>query len=150
MKDENNLCLINVLSKTKQANKLLLSFFTKKGEIAIFKHKGKRIKPSDTNLLYHISLGVFGVAVLLVMALFHLHFLMRTDWKTITVEEILSQFHTPYFLGSVLTVFFVCLLGMATPFLTKFIRCHSFYHVIRLPLTASLPVCELSRSASQL
>ena len=61
-------------------------------------------------MLYHTDLTVFGFSGLLVMALFHLHSLIRMDWKTITVEEILSQLHTSYFLGSVLTAFFVCLL----------------------------------------
>ncbi|EAE2781378.1 DNA translocase FtsK [Listeria monocytogenes] len=76
----------------------------------MFKIKGKRIKPSDNNLLYHIGLIVFGFIGLLVMTLFHFRSLMMTDWKTITFEEILSQLYTPYFLGSVLTTFFVCLL----------------------------------------
>lgn len=85
-------------------------FFVKKGGTAIFKIKGKRIKPSNNNLLYHIGLIVFGFIGLLVMTLFHFRSLMMTDWKTITFEEILSQLYTPYFLGSVLTTFFVCLL----------------------------------------
>lgn len=81
-----------------------------KGGNAIFKHKGKRIKPNDTHLLYHTGLAVFGFTGLLVMLLFHLRSLMKIDWQTITGEEILSQFHIPLFLGSVLTAFFVCLL----------------------------------------
>lgn len=46
----------------------------------------------------------------LIITLFHLPFFVKTDWKNITVDEILTQLYTPYFLGSVLTAFFVCLL----------------------------------------
>ncbi|WYJ86799.1 FtsK/SpoIIIE family protein [Enterococcus sp. 12C11_DIV0727] len=44
------------------------------------------------------------------MLFFHLHSLMQINWKTIPFEKLLSQLYTPYFLGSVLTAFFVCLL----------------------------------------
>ncbi|MBV6375467.1 DUF87 domain-containing protein [Enterococcus casseliflavus] len=78
--------------------------------MAIFKSKGKRIRPSDTSLLYRTNLIIFGFISFLVMTVLHLHSLMRTDWNALTLEEILSQLHTSYFLGSVLTTFFICLL----------------------------------------
>ena len=86
------------------------SFHIKKEGNTICKIKGNRIKPCDSNLLYHTGLVVCGVICLLVMAIFLLRSLMRTDWKTITLEEVFSQFYTPSFLGSALTAFSVCLL----------------------------------------
>lgn len=84
-------------------------FFIRKGGKQIFKYKGKRIRASDKNLVYHTALGAFSIITIVVLIPFHLRSLLQTDWKTITFEEILSQLQTGYFLGSLITALFVCL-----------------------------------------
>lgn len=82
----------------------------RKGGIFIFKYKGKRIRASNKNLLYHTLLGAFVVIALLVLLPFHLHAILQTNWETVTLATIVSQLQTPYFWGSLLTALFVCLL----------------------------------------
>ncbi|WP_280736904.1 MULTISPECIES: FtsK/SpoIIIE domain-containing protein [unclassified Enterococcus] len=76
----------------------------------MFKYKGKRIRASDKNLVYHTALAGFSFIFLLVLTPFHLLPLMTMDWQTITIDSFTNQLHRPYFWGSVITALFVCLL----------------------------------------
>ncbi|MBC1385577.1 FtsK/SpoIIIE domain-containing protein [Listeria innocua] len=76
----------------------------------IFKYKGKRIRASNKSLVYHTALTGFSFTFLLVLLPFHVSSLMTLDWQTVTVDNLIQQFHRPYFWGSVITALFVCLL----------------------------------------
>lgn len=80
-----------------------------KGENIIFKYKGKRIKASDKQLVYHFFTVSMVSLFTCVMIPFHLRSILAMDWETVTLDDFLNQLQTPYFLGSVITALFVCL-----------------------------------------
>ncbi|MGQ4242160.1 FtsK/SpoIIIE domain-containing protein [Enterococcus casseliflavus] len=75
----------------------------------MFKYKGKRIKASDKQLVYHFFTVSMVSLFTCVMIPFHLRSILAMDWETVTLDDFLNQLQTPYFLGSVITALFVCL-----------------------------------------
>ncbi|HBZ6337874.1 TPA: DUF87 domain-containing protein [Listeria monocytogenes] len=45
------------------------------------------------------------------MLMFHLKYILTIDWKIVTLTDFIIQIKTPYFLSSVITALFVCLLS---------------------------------------
>ncbi len=76
----------------------------------ILQYRGKRIRASDKNLVYHFSLISLGTIFTLVFIVFHLKSIINADWQSITLEEFTKQLNTPYFWASVITALFVCLI----------------------------------------
>ncbi|CAM4315979.1 hypothetical protein ERAQ111492_08610 [Erysipelothrix aquatica] len=74
----------------------------------MFKAKGKRIKASDKQLVYHFFLTSTLLTFLVILISFHLKALLAVDWQIIRLEEVLSKIQTSYFIASVTTGFFVC------------------------------------------
>lgn len=82
-----------------------------KGGTYIFKYRGKRIRASDKSLIYNTAISSFLILFLLAMLPFHLKSIMGIDWNTITLNDVTRQLQTGYFLGSVITDLFVCLIA---------------------------------------
>jgi len=76
----------------------------------LFQYRGKKIKQSDKHLLSNFFTVSMVTLFSLVMIPFHLKAIMAVDWETVTLDDFISQLQTPYFLGSVITALFVCLL----------------------------------------
>ncbi|EJM6035843.1 DNA translocase FtsK [Enterococcus faecalis] len=76
----------------------------------MLKYKGKRIRASDKNIVYHTALIGIGSVLLIVMVAFHFSSLMRVDWQVVTIDKLFQQFHRLYFWASIITALFVCLL----------------------------------------
>ncbi|OFI46046.1 cell division protein FtsK [Floricoccus penangensis] len=74
------------------------------------KYKGKRIKASDKQLVYHFFTVSMVTLFSCAMISFHLRSIMAVEWETVTLDDVISQLKTPYFLGSVITALFICLI----------------------------------------
>lgn len=78
------------------------------------RYKGRRIRPSDKNLIYYSAFGFFGTIVLVVMLLFHQKAIRSVDWRSIVLKDVFNDLllwlQTGYFWGSLVTALLVCLL----------------------------------------
>jgi len=73
--------------------------------------KGKRIRASNKHLLYNFIASSLVLLFLFVMILFHLKALLAVEWEAITLNDMMNQLQTTYFVGSVVTALFVCLIA---------------------------------------
>ncbi|CWU72855.1 ATP-binding protein [Carnobacterium divergens] len=76
----------------------------------LFQYRGKKIKQSDKHLLSNFFTVSMVTLFSLVMIPFHLKAIMAVDWETVTLDDFIKQLQTPYFLSSVITALFVCLI----------------------------------------
>lgn len=79
----------------------------------LFQYRGKKIKAGNKSLVYNTAITAFMILFLLILLPFHLRSLLTINWETVTLNDFTNQIQTVYFLGSVITALFVCLiLGM--------------------------------------
>ncbi|WP_420920972.1 FtsK/SpoIIIE domain-containing protein [Enterococcus casseliflavus] len=77
----------------------------------MFKYKGKRIRASDKQLVYRFFSISSVILFSCVMIPFHLRSLIAVDWEAATLKDFIDQMQTLYFICSVITAFFVCLIA---------------------------------------
>lgn len=76
----------------------------------LFQYRGKKIKQSDKHLLSNFFTVSMVTLFSCAMIPFHLRSLMAVNWETVTLDDFINQLQTLYFLGSVITALFVCLI----------------------------------------
>ncbi len=69
---------------------------------------GKRIRPTDKDLVFHVTIAVLLLVFLLIVLLFHGKAIMQTDWKNSSLSQI-SNINFPYLLISMGGAGIVCL-----------------------------------------
>ncbi|MGG5344109.1 FtsK/SpoIIIE domain-containing protein [Enterococcus sp. AZ020] len=79
----------------------------------LLNYRGKKIRPKNQHLVYHVALVSLTPIFLLVMALFYRKSLLAIDWSDLKLLDANIQLNIPYLISSVLTAFFVCLLVAA-------------------------------------
>ena len=82
-----------------------------KGGNKILKYKGKRIRANDKQLVYRFFSVSLVILFSCTMVSFYLRSILTIDWKTATISDFSNQIQTIYFLGSVITALFVCLIA---------------------------------------
>lgn len=74
-------------------------------------YRGKRIRPSDKNLLYHFTLVRLMPIFLSILLLFYHKQLLQMNWKNVSLIDANIHLNIPYLMSSLLTALFVCLLS---------------------------------------
>ena len=74
--------------------------------------RGKRIRPTDKDLVFHIAFTVLLPVFLLVVLLFHTGQLTRTDWQEVSLSQIAQNINIPYLLLSMGVAGTVCLVAV--------------------------------------
>lgn len=65
--------------------------------------RGKRIRPTDKDLVFHTALAALFPVFLLVVLLFHTGQIAGTNWQEVSLSQIAQDINIPYgFLKSVL------------------------------------------------
>lgn len=70
--------------------------------------RGKRIRPTDKDLVFHVTIVALLPVFLLIVLLFHGKAIMQMDWKNISFSQI-SDINFPYLLISMSVAGMVCL-----------------------------------------
>ncbi|WP_097002308.1 FtsK/SpoIIIE domain-containing protein [Lacrimispora amygdalina] len=73
-----------------------------------FFFRGKRIHPTDKDLVFHVTIAALLPVFLLIVLLFHGKAIMQIDWKNSSLSQI-SKINLPYLLISVGVAGMVCL-----------------------------------------
>lgn len=73
-----------------------------------FFFRGKRIRPTDKDLVFHITITVLLPVFLLIVLLFHSKAIMQIDWKNGSLSQI-SNINFPYLLISMGVAGIICL-----------------------------------------
>ena len=60
--------------------------------------RGKRIRPTDKDLVFHTALAVLFPVFLLVVLLFHIRQIAGTNWQEVSLSQIVQDVNIPYLL----------------------------------------------------
>ena len=60
----------------------------------------KRIRPTDKDLVFHTALASLLPVFLLVVLLFHIRQIARTNWQEVSLSQIAQDINIPYLLFS--------------------------------------------------
>ena len=71
--------------------------------------RGKRIRPTDKDLVFHTSLAALFPVFLLVVLLFHIRQIAGTNWQEVSLSQITQDVNLPYLLFSMGVAGMVCL-----------------------------------------
>ena len=72
-------------------------------------HRGKRIRPTDKDLVFHTALASLFPVFLLVVLLFHIRQIAGTNWQEESLSQIVQDVNIPYLLFSMGVAGLVCL-----------------------------------------
>ena len=59
-------------------------------------HRGKRIRPTDKDLVFHTALAALFPVFLLVVLLFHTGQIAGTNWQEVSLSQIVQDVNIPY------------------------------------------------------
>ena len=62
--------------------------------------RGKRIRPTDKDLVFHAALAALFPVFLLVVLLFHIRQIAGTNWQEVSLSQITQDVNIPYLLVS--------------------------------------------------
>ena len=62
--------------------------------------RGKRIRPTDKDLVFHTALAALFPVFLLVVLLFHIRQIAGTTWQEVSLSQIVQDVNLPYLLFS--------------------------------------------------
>lgn len=71
--------------------------------------RGKRIHPTDKDLVFHTAFAALFPVFLLVVLLFHIQQIVGTNWQEVTLSQITQDINIPYLLFSMGVAGLVCL-----------------------------------------
>lgn len=71
--------------------------------------RGKRIRPTDKDLVFHTALAALFPIFLLVVLLFHTGQIAGTNWQEVSLSQIIQDVNIPYLLFSMGVAGLVCL-----------------------------------------
>ena len=71
--------------------------------------RGKRIRPTDKDLVFHTALAALFPVFLLVVLLFHIRQIAGTNWQEVSLSQIAQDVNIPYLLFSMDVAGLVCL-----------------------------------------
>ena len=71
--------------------------------------RGKRIRPTDKDLVFHTAIAALLPVFLLIVMLFHGRSIMQTDWQDVSLSQIGESIHIPYLLISIGAAGLFCL-----------------------------------------
>lgn len=71
--------------------------------------RGKRIRPTDKDLVFHTALAALFPVFLLVVLLFHIRQIAGTNWQEVSLSQIIQDVNIPYLLFSMGVAGLVCL-----------------------------------------
>ena len=71
--------------------------------------RGKRIRPTDKDLVFHTALAALFPVFLLVVLLFHAGQIAGTNWQEVSLSQIVQAINIPYLLFSMGVAGMVCL-----------------------------------------
>ena len=71
--------------------------------------RGKRIRPTDKDLVFHTALAALFPVFLLVVLLFHIRQIAGTNWQEVSLSQIAQDINIPYLLFSMGVAGLVCL-----------------------------------------
>jgi heme/copper-type cytochrome/quinol oxidase subunit 2 len=71
--------------------------------------RGKRIRPSDKDLVFHFTVASLLPIFLLVIGLFHVKTIQQINWQDFNLSQV-DKIHIPYLVISVSVAILVCLL----------------------------------------
>ena len=71
--------------------------------------RGKRIRPTDKDLVFHTALAALFPVFLLVVLLFHIRQIAGTNWQEVSFSQIAQDVNLPYLLFSMGVAGLVCL-----------------------------------------
>ena len=60
--------------------------------------RGKRIRPTDKDLVFHAALAALFPVFLLVVLLFHIRQIAGTNWQEVSLSQITQDVNIPYLL----------------------------------------------------
>lgn len=60
--------------------------------------RGKRIRPTDKDLVFHTALAALFPVFLLVILLFHIRQIAGTNWQEVSLSQITQDVNIPYLL----------------------------------------------------
>ena len=75
--------------------------------------RGKRIRPTDKDLVFHTALAALFPVFLLVVLLFHIRQIAGTNWQEVSLSQIAQDINIPYLLFSMGVAGLVCLTAVA-------------------------------------
>ena len=62
--------------------------------------RGKRIRPTDKDLVFHTALAALSPVFMLVVLLFHIRQIAGTNWQEVSLSQIVQYVNIPYLLFS--------------------------------------------------
>ena len=71
--------------------------------------RGKRIRATDKDLVFHTATAALLPVFLLIVLLFHGRSIMQTDWQDVTFTQLGESIHIPYLLISMGVAVVICL-----------------------------------------
>ena len=71
--------------------------------------RGKRIRPTDKDLVFHTALAALFPVFLLVVLLFHIRQIAGINWQEVSLSQIIQDVNIPYLLFSMGVAGLVCL-----------------------------------------
>ena len=71
--------------------------------------RGKRIRPTDKDLVFHTALAALSPVFMLVVLLFHIRQIAGTNWQEVSFSQIAQDVNLPYLLFSMGVAGLVCL-----------------------------------------
>ena len=71
--------------------------------------RGKRIRPTDKDLVFHTAIAALLPVFLLIVLLFHGRSIMQTDWQSVSLSQIGESIHISYLLISMSVAGLMCL-----------------------------------------
>ena len=74
--------------------------------------RGKRIRPTDKDLVFHAALAALFPVFLLVVLLFHIRQIAGTNWQEVSLSQITQDVNIPYLLFSMGVAGMVCLVAV--------------------------------------
>lgn len=76
--------------------------------------RGKRIRPTDKDLVFYTALASLLPVFLLVVLLFHIGQIAGTNWQEVSLSQIVQDVNIPYLLFSMGVAGLVCLTAVAS------------------------------------
>ena len=73
------------------------------------KQRGKRIRPSGKDLVFHFTIASLLPVFLLVVGLFHVKTIQQINWQDFNLSQV-DKIHIPYLVISVSVAILVCVL----------------------------------------
>mgnify|MGYP000420546962 CR=1 FL=1 len=74
-----------------------------------FRSRGRRIRPTDKDLVFHTALAALLPVFLLIVLLFHAGQLRRIDWQHASLSQMVQGINLPYLLFSLGIAGLLCL-----------------------------------------